>query len=85
MEPPVSTENAIITTNNAGNSEDTSVDHLADGEFEVELHDMGIPFEDIKAMRRIEAHLAKRLRNAWQAAAQADPSAALMTTRAKEK
>jgi len=35
-EPPISTDNAIITTNNAGNSKDASVDHITDGEFEVE-------------------------------------------------
>ena len=39
IEPPTSTDNAIVTTNNAGNSEDASVDHVADGELEVELHD----------------------------------------------
>ena len=52
------------TTNNAGNSEDASVDHVADGELKVELHDLGISSEDIQAMRRIEARLAERSRNA---------------------
>ena len=60
--PPASTEarasagNAIVPTNAAGtnnrkdNSEDTLVDDLADGEFEVELLDMCIASEDIQAM-----------------------------------
>jgi len=65
-------DNAIITTNNAGNSEDASVDHLADGEFEVELHNMGISTEGIQAMRRIEACLVERSHNDQQAAAQVD-------------
>ena len=60
-EPPASAEvlaasdNAIVPTNTTNNnrkdnSEDTSVDDLADGEFEVELLDMCIASEDIQAM-----------------------------------
>ena len=64
IEPPTSTDNAIVTTNNAGNSEDALVDHLADGEFEVELHDMGISTEGIQAMRRIEVCLVEWSHNA---------------------
>jgi hypothetical protein len=66
---------------NATNSEDASVDHMADGEFEIGLHDLGIPSKDIEVIRRYEAW---RLCHAQQAA-QAGPSNAQMTTRAKEK
>ena len=58
-------ENAIVPSANVGNNEDASVDHVAEGEFKVELHDLGISPKDIKAVRRIEAHLAERSRNAW--------------------
>ena len=84
-EPPTSLENAIVPSANAVNREDASVDYVAEGEFEVELHDLGIPPEDIKAVRRIEVRLAERSRNARQAVAQACPSAAQVTTRAKGK
>ena len=94
-EPPASAEapapaNAIIPTNTGNNNhednnEDTSVDDLANGEFEVELLDMGIATEDIQAMRRIDACLTQRSRHARQAATHADPSTAAMTTRAKRK
>ena len=47
--PPASMDNAIVITN-AGNNEEASVDHLADREFDVELHYMGIATEDIQAM-----------------------------------
>ena len=47
--PPASMDNAIVITN-AGNNEEASVDHLADGEFDVKLHYMGIATEDIQAM-----------------------------------
>ena len=57
-------ENAIVMTNNANNNEDASVDHVTEGELEVELHDLGIPNEDIQDMRRIEARLTERSRNA---------------------
>ena len=63
-EPPASMENAIVMTNNADNNEDTSVDHVTEGELEVELHDLGIPSDDIQDMRRIEACLTERSRNA---------------------
>ena len=64
-EPPTSTENTIVPSVNAGNSEDASVHHVAEGEFKVELHDLGISPKVIKAIRRIEARLAERSRNAW--------------------
>jgi len=94
-EPPASAEarasadNALITTNGPNNREDnnknTSVDDLTDGEFEVELLDMGVTIEDIQAMRRIDACLAERLRHAWQAATQPVPSTVAVTTRSKGK
>ena len=71
-EPPASSDNAIISTN-TGNNEDASVDHLADGEFDVKLHYMGIATEDIQAMRRIDACLVERSRHDRQAATLADP------------
>ena len=58
-------ENAIVPSANVGNSEGASVDHVTEREFKVELHDLGISPKDIKAVRRIEAHLAERSRNAW--------------------
>jgi hypothetical protein len=64
-EPPTYTENAIVPSANVGNSEGASVDHVTEGEFKVELHDLGISPKDIKAVRRIEAHLAERSCNAW--------------------
>ena len=70
--------NAIMPSTNTGNSEDALVDHVAEGEFEVDLHDFGIPSEDIQAIRSIEARLTKRSCSARQAVAQADPSAAPM-------
>jgi uncharacterized protein (DUF342 family) len=77
-----SSENAIVP--NATNNEDASVDRVTDGEFEVGLHDLSISPEDIEIIRRVEARLAERLRNAHQAA-QAGPSTAQMTTRMKGK
>ena len=57
-EARASADNALVTTTNGSginncevNSEDTSVDDLANGEFEVELLDMGVASEDIQAMR----------------------------------
>ena len=78
-------ENAIVPSANVGNSEGASVDHVTEREFKVELHDLGISPKDIKAVRRIEVRLVERSRNARQAAAQAGPSAAQVTTRAKGK
>ena len=67
----MSSENAIVP--NTTNSEDASIDHIADGEFEAGLHDLGISPEDIEATRRVEARLAERSCNAQQVA-QAGPS-----------
>ena len=87
-----STDNTIVTTtndhntsNHEDNGEDASVDDLTEGEFKVDLLDMGIASEDIQAMRRTYAHLAERLHHAKQATTQADTSNAVVTTRSKGK
>ena len=64
----VTTTNGPGTNNGEDNNENSSVDDLADGEFEVELLDMGVASEDIQAMGRIDARLAERLHHAQQAA-----------------
>ena len=64
----VTTTNDPGTNNREDNSEDPSIDDLTDGEFEVELLDMGVASEDIQAMGRIDARLAERLHHAQQAA-----------------
>jgi hypothetical protein len=79
---PTSLENAIVPNSN---SRDVSVDRITDKEFDVELHDLGILPEDIETMRKIEACLAEKSRNAQQAAQAPGPSAPQMTTRAKGK
>jgi len=78
-EVPPSTDNALVPKNN---NEDQAED-LADGEFEVDLHDLGIPAEDILAMKRIDACLTEHLRHAQQA--QAGTSNAPVATRSKGK
>ena len=50
--------------NNKEQDEDLEVEDLADGEFEVDLHDLGISVEDILAMKRIDTRLTGRLRHA---------------------
>ena len=83
-EVPPSTDNALVpTNNNEDQAEDHEVEDLADGEFVVDLHDLGIPVEDILAMKRIDARLTERLRHAQQA--QAGTSNAPMATRSKGK
>ena len=80
------TNNALITTNNDNNedhSEDFEVEDLADRDFKVKLHDLGISTEDIQVMKRIDARLSERLRQAQQA--QAGTSNALVATRTKGK
>ena len=84
-EAPPSTDNALVPTNNENEDqgEDLEVEDLVDGEFEVDLHDLGISAEDILAMKRIDAHLTERLRNVQQA--EAGPSNVPVTTRSKVK
>ena len=72
VEAPPLTDNALVPTNNDNNedhSEDFEVEDLADGDFEVDLHDLGISTKDIQVMKRIDARLSERLRHAQQAQA----------------
>ena len=82
---PPSTDNALVPTNNDNEDrgQDLEVEDLADGEFEVDLHDLGISAEDILAMKRIDVRLTERLRHAQQA--QAGTSNAPVATRSKGK
>jgi len=84
-EAPPSTDNALVPANNDNEDqgEELEVEDLTDGEFEVDLHDLGISAEDILAMKRIDARLTEHLRNMQQA--QAGPSNAPVTTRSKGK
>ena len=81
--------NNTVTTNGDNtedNGEDLRVEDLADGDFKVDLHDLGISTEDIQTMRRIETRLSERLRQVQQAQqTQANTSNALVATRAKGK
>ena len=46
---PMSLENAIVPQQNRNsNNADISVEHVAEGEFEVNLHDLGIPHKTWK-------------------------------------
>ena len=84
VEAPPSTDNALVPANNDNEDQDEDLEvDLADGEFEVDLHDLGISAEDIRAMKRIDACLLERLRQAQQA--QAGTSNVPAATRAKEK
>ena len=81
-----SNNNIIVATNgdnNEDHGEDLEVEDLADGGLEVDLHDLGISAEDIRAMKRIDACLSERLRQAQQA--QAGISNVPVAARAKEK
>ena len=71
---PISPETAVLPQGNGNsNSDNISVDHIVEGDFEVNLHDLGISTEDIEAMRRIEAHVAKAQKTR-QAALEVGPS-----------
>ena len=82
---PPSTNDALVTTNNNNEDqgEEFEVEDIADGDFEVDLHDLGISAEDIQVMKRIDARLSERLHHAQQA--QAGTSNAPVATRAKGK
>ena len=85
-EAPPSTNNALVPTNNDNKEdqgEDLEVEDLTEGEFEVELHDLGISAEDFQVTKRIDARLTERLRHAQQA--QAGTSNAPVATRSKGK
>ena len=69
--------------NNKEQDEDLEVEDLADREFEVDLHDLGISAEDILAMKRIDTRLTEHLRQEQQA--QASTSTVLVATRSKGK
>ena len=68
----------------AANSDDISIDTIADGQHEVNLLDLGISAEDIAVMRRIDACL-EEARRAQQQALEVGPSERQMITRAKGK
>ena len=52
---PTSLENAIMPQgNDNSNSDNISVENVAEGDYEVHLHDLAISAEDIEAMKRIE-------------------------------
>ena len=84
---PPSTDKSLVPSN--GNNtiddhdEDLEVEDLADGNFEVDLHDLGISAEDIQVMKRIDTRLSECIRQSQQA--QAGPSIAPAATRAKGK
>jgi hypothetical protein len=82
--PPL-TNDALVTTNNDNKNEDQGedfeVENLTDGDFEVNLHDLGVSAKDIQDKKRIDARLSERLRHAQQA--QDGTSNALVATRAK--
>ena len=84
-EAPPSTNDALVTTNNDNEDqvENIESEDLAEGKFEVNLHDLGITAEDIQALKRIDARLIERLRHAQQA--QAGTSNAPVATRSKGK
>ena len=65
-----SNNNTIVTTNgdnNEDHGDDLEVEDLADGGLEVDLHDLGISAEDIRAMKRIDACLSEHLHQVQQA------------------
>ena len=74
-EGPAPTDNTLVlandnnNNNNKDHSKDLEVEDLADGGLEIDLHDLGISAEDIRAMKRIDACLLERLRQAEQAQA----------------
>ena len=55
------------------NSNDVSVDTIADGQHEVNLLNLGVSAEDIATMRRIDARI-EEARRAQQQALEAGPS-----------
>ena len=70
-------DNTLDTTNGDNtedNGEDLGVEDLADGDFEVGLHDLGISTEDIQTIRRIDTRLSGRLRKVQAQQTQANTS-----------
>ena len=81
-------DNTIVATNGDNtedNGEDLGVEDLADGDFEVDLHDLGISTEDIQTMRRIETRLSERLRQVQQAQQTQANTSNAVATRVKGK
>jgi hypothetical protein len=79
-----SQDKVVATQANGTNSNDISVDTIANGQHEVNLLDLGICVEDIAAMRQIDAHL-EEVRRTQQQALEVGPSEPHMITRAKGK
>jgi len=77
-------DEAAVAKGAGANSDDISVDTVAEGQHEVDLLDLSIPAEDITAMRRIDARLDE-VRRAKQQELQAGPSQPQVITRAKGK
>ena len=77
-------DEAAVAKGAGANSDDISVDTVTEGQHDVDLLDLGIPAEDIAAMRRIDARL-EEVRRAKQQELQAGPSEPQMVTRAKGK
>ena len=75
---------AVVMQSNKINSDNISIDTIAEGQHKVNLLDLGISAEDIAAMRRIDAR-HEEVRRAQQQALQAGPSEPQMVTRAKGK
>ena len=71
------------TTTTTKTKEDFEVEDLADGDFQVDLHDLGISAEDIQVMKRIDTRLFECIRQSQQE--QAGPSTVPAATRAKGK
>lgn len=67
------------------NKEYGLLEGVVDGELEVNLDDLGVFVEDIRAFQRIEARLAKASQRARQAVEAAYPLAVQMQTRLEGK
>jgi hypothetical protein len=61
------------------------VEDVENGQFEVQLEEMGVPAEDIKAYQKIKARLAEAAARMRQAAQTAQPSTSQVQTRLKGK
>ena len=77
-------DEAAATQGAGANSDDISVDTVAEGQHKVYLLDLGISAEDIAAMRRIDAR-HEEVRRTKQQELQAGPSQLQIITRAKGK
>jgi len=87
VSPPTTTSPSDEVTaiqSNGNNSDNVSVDTVAEGQHEVSLLDFGISAKDIAALRRVDARL-EEVRKTQQAALEAGTSEPQMVTRAKGK